>query len=225
MVLTTAMSASAYAFDQYGVTHRCTTPEPADQEVFVYVNGNFGGNCVALGPGFYPDGDFSVPYGVPNDSISSLKVGASVRARLFVDSWYGGAYYYFGGGHDYGVMPSGWNDQTSSIRVETNSRSPVCNDLQVGEFALFRGANFTDDCVVLTYANTELYYTPDRMGIANDTVSSVNGGPRTSDCLHLFWDQYDGGPGFTVRSGTVISDLTPYGWNDQTSSLGSSTCQ
>src|SRR4029077_10116089 len=128
--------------------------------------------------------------GLPNDSISSLKVGAQVRARLFSDIVYGGNYYIFPGFGFYSTMPPGWNDATTSIRVENNARSATCSDLQPGEFALFRDANYGSDCVVLYYTHSYDYLQPINMGIANDAVSSVNAGPRYPAQTGPYTDQY-----------------------------------
>jgi hypothetical protein len=231
-ILSSAASASAYAqaldtqVDVVKTYHACTTVEPAANEVYVYTNGNFGGTCAALYGGFYPNsGTGTGGFGLPNDSISSLKVGSSVRARLFADGIYGGSWFWFGGFGDYAVMPSGWNDVTSSIRVESNDRSTTCNDLQPGEFALFRDANFGSDCVVLHYSR--YYVTPSDMGIANDSVSSVYGGPQapavcpdgTAGIYYvvLYSDATFGGNRFNVFSGTSNSYLSSF--NDVTSSI------
>jgi hypothetical protein len=186
LAISGAISASAYAQTAESTAlntfHACTTTDPASNEVFIFSNGNFGGTCAALGLGLYPysgtthaswpnDGRF----GLPNDSISSLKVGSAVRARLFSDGMYGGNFTWFSGFGAFASMPSGWNDVTSSIRVEDNTRSPTCNDLRSGEFALFREPNFIGECIVLPYGAWRSQ--PENLGIANDSVSSINGGP------------------------------------------------
>ena len=52
---------------------------PAETEIFVYADANFAGKCVKLGKIGYqlPNMD---KFGIPNDSISSIKVGSKVRA-------------------------------------------------------------------------------------------------------------------------------------------------
>jgi hypothetical protein len=57
------------------------------------------------------------------------------------------------------------------MRVEPANRSEVCNDLQDGEFAVFRDSNFQGDCVVLP--GDGQFENADVMGIANDSISSV----------------------------------------------------
>jgi hypothetical protein len=177
-VLTLAVSAAAYAqVDQIKESHDCVGSMPGMNEVFIFTDASFGGTCKALSEGFYPNPSPLMPgsFGLPNDSISSIKVGGAVRARLFQAIVYGGNFVTIGAFSQLATMPSGWNEVVSSIRIESASRSSICDDLRPGEFALFRDSNFTGDCVVLFY--THFYAVPIAMGIANDSVTSVRPGP------------------------------------------------
>jgi hypothetical protein len=219
-----SLSASAQTPDQVQTWQSCGgLVDPPSNQVFVYTDINFGGTCAALVAGFYPNSGIGPgTFGLPNDSISSLKVGSAVRARLFVDGVYGGTYFWFGGTGAYATLPTGWNDATSSIRVEINSRSTTCNDLQPGEYALFQDPNYGGDCVVLQYAHS--YPEPVNMGIANDSVSSVNPGPGmacptdgTSAVLFLHAsNNYQGSYATANSGGSPISFLSSL--NDQASS-------
>lgn len=63
----------------------CKSANPADNEVFLYSDANFGGTCVRLekvGSNF-PDTGRA---GIGNDTISSLKVGNGVRALVCADN-------------------------------------------------------------------------------------------------------------------------------------------
>lgn len=141
--------------------------EPGPQEVLVYRNGNFGGSCASLSPGFYP---YAANFLVGNDAISSIKVGSQVRARVFKNSVYGGDWNAYAPDTRAGALGS-FNDKISSIRVELASRSQLCDDLRDGEIALFENSHERGDCVVLpadeSYANAE------SMGIENDSISSM----------------------------------------------------
>lgn len=225
LVLVTAMSLSASA--QVTQYHACSGSNPSNYEVYIYVDGNFGGACAALNVGFYPNsGTGYGGFGLPNDSISSFKVGANVYLRVFSDGGYGG---------DWGGWPSGnwgvitaFNDEVSSIRVQDNSRSETCDDLRPEEFALFRDANYANDCVVLQYFTN--YPTPATMGIANDSISAVLGGPEiAAPCppnssgiwsVSLWQNSWYGGSGFSIGSGTNVSYLSSF--NDQASSITTS---
>lgn len=52
---------------------------PADTEIFVYSDPNFSGNCVKISKIGYQTPNMD-NFGIPNDSISSIKVGSKVRA-------------------------------------------------------------------------------------------------------------------------------------------------
>src|SRR4051812_29560391 len=114
-----SLSASAAPDDLQTATTNCNgISEPPSDQVWVYTGPGYSGTCAALIAGFYPNSTGGLGgFGLPNDTISSLKVGSGVRARLFTDALYGGSYFWFGGVGDYATMPSGWNDVASSIRV------------------------------------------------------------------------------------------------------------
>ncbi len=52
---------------------------PSDTEIFVYSDANFAGNCVKISKIGYQSPNMD-KFGIPNDSISSIKVGSNVRA-------------------------------------------------------------------------------------------------------------------------------------------------
>jgi len=54
---------------------------PADTEIFVYADADFEGTCVKISKigSQYPNMD---KFGIPNDSISSIKVGSKVRVEV-----------------------------------------------------------------------------------------------------------------------------------------------
>jgi hypothetical protein len=153
----------------YGNNDRCAR-NPFPLEVIVFEDPNFTGRCAILLPGFYPR-DFQLM--VRNDSISSIKVGQLVRARVFKDSEYNGPFTFFYASSSTPRLTSDWNDAISSIRVEPASRHPECDDVAEGEIGLYRDENFSGDCVVLRGDGTDSYATAAQMGIANDSISSI----------------------------------------------------
>jgi len=216
-----------------------TTPD-AD-EVFLWSDGNFMGQCAALRvglfPWFEPAADFDGTgrdrgsFGLPNDSLSSLKVGSDVRVRLFSDAIYSGSQLTKGPG-SYPLIDSGWNDVVSSLRVEDNSRSINCDDLLDGEFAVFGDANFAGDCVVLRYGRDYTTYL-EYLGIATDSISSVNSGNgwlghmscagsgSLIAAINLF-DTVDGtGSSYSLNPPASPANLTSNGFNDVVSSIKS----
>jgi hypothetical protein len=125
MVLASAVSTSAYAqVDVVMTYHNCTGSDPGPNEVYIYTNPNFGGTCAALYQGFYPNpGTGTGGFGLPNDSISSLKMGFGLRARVFVDVVYGGNFEFFSAAQVPNLAPYAFDNTISSIRVENNARS------------------------------------------------------------------------------------------------------
>ncbi|MCY7348444.1 MAG: hypothetical protein LH614_19800 [Pyrinomonadaceae bacterium] len=94
----------------------CKSADPSDNEVFIYLDINFGGTCVRLekvGSNF-PKAD---TLGLPNDSISSIKVGNGVRALVCIDYDYkGDCQSHLQNWSDLSNTVVG-NDQISSIKV------------------------------------------------------------------------------------------------------------
>jgi hypothetical protein len=221
--------APASAFAQVATFHACGAG-PASNEVYIYQNASFGGTCAALYVGFYANpGTGTGEFGIGNDDVSSIKVGSGVNARAFADIEYGSSFTDFTGGTSDATMPTGWDNSISSIRVTLSSRSLSCNDLVLGEFAIFGDINFGGDCVVLHYNTT--YNTPDDFGFANDSISSVSGGPGNGcppdfgpgQSMRLFSDINEGGSSLTIFSGTSVSDLRTDSFNDLTSSISTIT--
>jgi len=212
-------------------TADCSTDpdgKPDPYTVWVYKDAPFGGQCKILLPGFYPG---SANFGIGNDSMSAIKIGAGVRARLFEHSGYRGASIAVTSDVSYlGNIPT-WNDVVSSLRVELADRKQNCSDVRSGEMALFVHASYQGDCVVLpvktwtglprTYANS------DAMGIANDSISSIM---YRSDFnrMAFFWDANldpNHAACYTAYPNQYISALpSSYGQiigpNDQISSIG-----
>ncbi len=234
LTLTVSRQASA----QFSEWHNCQTPtstaSPASNEVYVYADGNYGGQCAAMYIGFYPyAGNQPGGFGVPNDSISSYKIGFLARMRAFADGPFQGSSIILSSSSP--VMPTGWNDVISSIRVEDGSRSVNCNDLRAGEFALFTGANLTGDCVVYKYPTIDggsvSFQDPAHMGIANDYIKSVNGGPQISSpqcygypflgSISLFQNSNFSGTNVLYWNNNRYNDLG--GFDNATSSFRAST--
>jgi hypothetical protein len=101
---------------------------PGPDQVIVYQHRAFGGKCKTMGIGRYPNPSFFSP--VPNDSISSLKVGSNVRVHVFERRNFNGQVALFEGGssHDaafpnaspFSLGPN-VNDTASSIIVQEAS--------------------------------------------------------------------------------------------------------
>ncbi|MEJ5312349.1 MAG: Ig-like domain-containing protein [Anaerolineae bacterium] len=106
--------------------YNCSPPPPscnptADQ-VALYVDANYSGNCVVKNIGQYSNPS---AIGLPNDSISSIKVGGNVRAILCRDDNYGGVCETFYGDDPDLSNNSIGNDQVSSAKVEQRASLPA----------------------------------------------------------------------------------------------------
>jgi hypothetical protein len=229
--MATSRPASAQPIPDSVTWHVCTGASPPANEVYVYANTNFGGACAGLSIGFYQmAGNFVTGFGLADNTISSMKVGTAARARVFNGSGFTSNWTHIGAGQSLATMPSGWDNAISSIRVENAARSTVCSDLVQGEFALFREASFTGDCVVLRYGYR--YLDQGQTGIANDSVTSVNAGPALPGCtapytglwqVCLYVNPSNQGTVRCFTSGRSDATLVDNGINEQTSSVSTGT--
>lgn len=101
---------------------QCANP-PGPYQITVWRNGNFEGDCKTLEIGRYPNSSFLSP--VPNDQISSIKVGSKVRAHLFEHADFKGHVALYEAGSSHNVSASGFaglgpgvNEKTTSIIVQ-----------------------------------------------------------------------------------------------------------
>jgi len=106
--------------------YNCSPPPPsctpnADQ-VALFVDANYSGQCVVKGIGEYSNPD---AIGLPNDSISSLKVGSSVRAVLCEHDGFQGTCETFTGNDPSLVDNRIGNDRVSSVKVERRNAPPL----------------------------------------------------------------------------------------------------
>jgi hypothetical protein len=60
---------------------------PGAHQVSVFASPGYGGGCVNIPTGQYAD---AISAGIPNDWVSSLKVGSRVEAKLYLDTPFGG---------------------------------------------------------------------------------------------------------------------------------------
>lgn len=92
------------------------TCNPGADQVAVFVDANYGGQCVTKGVGEYSNPS---SIGMPNDAISSVRVGANVKAILCKDDNYaGGCEEFTGDDANLGDNSIG-DEQVSSMKVQT----------------------------------------------------------------------------------------------------------
>jgi hypothetical protein len=111
-----------------GPTSAEVCADPFAFQVTIYVGGNFdtGQDCNVLGIGDYAN---AAATGIPDNSMSSIKVGSGVMAITFWNNDYGGASFtYVSGNHptfNSGFGGLGDNDTVSSMIVEAKPGEPV----------------------------------------------------------------------------------------------------
>jgi len=95
---------------------------PGANQIALFVDGDYRGQCVVKGVGQYPNPS---AIGLPNDQISSIKVGSDVRATLCQDDNYQGVCEVFLGDDPNLTDNSIGNDTVSSVKVESRTTIPL----------------------------------------------------------------------------------------------------
>lgn len=167
------------------------TPDcnPNADQIALYVDANYGGQCTTKGVG-----DYTNPgaIGLPNDAISSIKVGGNVKATLCRDDNYGGVCEVFTT-DDANLGDNGLGDnQVSSVKVESRGCTAAADQI-----ALFADTSFGGACVTLGPGD---YPNPGTLGaVGNDNAESVKVGGNVQAIL-CEYDNYQG------QCDTLLSD-------------------
>jgi len=147
---------------------------PGADQIALFVDANYSGQCVTKGIGSYSN---PAALGLPNDSISSIKVGSNVKATLCRDDNYSGTCESFTD-NDGDLTDSGiGNDQVSSAKVE--SRGGACAP-SADQIALFVDANYSGQCVIKGVGS---YSNPSAIALPNDSISSIKVGSNVKATL------------------------------------------
>lgn len=161
-----------------------TTPASADvgcfpnsDQVALFTSYSYSDSCVLRNIG-----EYATPWdiGLPNDSISSVRVGSNVRVVLYEHNGYLGRSEVFGA--DISNIRGSYvgDDMVSSLRVESRAGSAACTP-GAEQVALFTGPQYSGSCVV---RNTGTYSTPGAIGLPNDSISSVRVGGNARAILY-----------------------------------------
>ena len=182
---------------------------PGPNQVSIFVDSNFGGACVTLGVADYAN---SNEFGLPNDSVSSIRVGSAAQAFLCRDANFGGTCQTVTSDlASLSNQPIG-NDQISSLRVQARG-SPTSCVPGASQASFFVDANFMGACVTLDIAD---YPNSPAIGLDNDSISSIRVG--TAAQAFVCRDDNFGGTCQTVTADLSELSNQPIG-NDQISSL------
>ena len=129
---------------------------PGSSQVSLYVDANYGGQCVTKDIGNYSNPS---AIGLPNDSISSIRVGGSVQAVLCGNDDYGGTCETFTGDDSNLSDNSIGDNQVSSAQVQIRSGTT--------ETRLYDNTNYGGSSAYVT--STGLY----SAGSFNDMAESI----------------------------------------------------
>src|SRR6266436_5597219 len=105
---------------------------PGPQQVALFTDANFAGDCRSLPVGDYPT---ATSTGLPNDSVSSVRVGSGAQVRVCSDEYFAGTCVLLTANAPYlGNLPIG-NDHLTSAKVRPLGASdspqdfdPRCSD-------------------------------------------------------------------------------------------------
>ena len=156
---------------------------PNADQIALFVGANYNGQCIVRDVGQYPNPG---AVGLPNDSISSIRVGSNVQGILCQHDNYEGICETFAGDDPDLSDNSIGNDQASSVQVE--QRSSPC-DPTAGQVALYADTGYDGDCVTLDIGD---YPNPGYLGsLGNDSAESIKVGSNVQAtlCEH---DDYQG---------------------------------
>ncbi len=164
---------------------------PGASQVSFFTNADFLGDCVVKNVGDYAS---SGAIGLPNDSISSVRVGANAQTVVCKDNNFQGDCILLTG--DVGFLNNDrvGNDQVSSAKVQARGFSACQPGSNQASF--FTNADFLGDCVVRNFGS---YASSGAIGLPNDSISSLRVGPNTQvvvckdndfkgDCIRLTSD-------------------------------------
>ena len=141
---------------------------PVAKEVVVFLDEGYAGKCAKLKIGTYPT---AALFKMPDNSITSFKVGSAVRVVLFQNKDFGGfSAAYANNISNLGYEPIG-NDTVSSIRVEMRP-STGCS-VRGNEIAVFEDENFEGECIIHNVGN---FSNALEIGLPDNFISSVKVG-------------------------------------------------
>ncbi len=171
---------------------------PDSDQVTLFADTGYGGNCVTLGIGDYPSPDRFGSVG--NDNAESIKVSSSVQALLYRDNDYqGGPDTITGDDGNLGDNPVGANN-LSSMKVQGRQCNPNADQI-----ALYANTGYGGACVVLGVGD---YPNPGTLGpVGNDNAESIKVGGNVQGILYEH-DNYGG------RSETFMGDDDNLGNNN-----------
>jgi hypothetical protein len=139
---------------------------PGDRQVAFFVDAQYSGKCVALAAGDYPTAG---SIGLPNDSISSIRLGAAAQVYACRDDYYQGPCELITASTANLTGSKVGNDAISSVKVQPSGMPAGCVPI-LNQVAFFIDSNFSGGCVL---RGPGAYPTAQAIGLPNDSVSSL----------------------------------------------------
>lgn len=183
---------------------------PNNNQIALFEHINYGGQCVLKDVGNYRN---ALEIGLPDNLVSSVKVGARLRLVLYRDNDFGGVTgTYLANDSSFGGDPIG-NDTVSSIRVDVKMNpNGICKP-KPNQIALFEHINYGGRCVVKEIGD---YPNDLAVGLPENLVTSIKVGAAVWAVLYD-GQNFTGGTATVLSSDPNLSD-TPIG-HDSMSSL------
>jgi hypothetical protein len=142
--------------------------EPGANQAAFFKDANFGNSCVVRDIGDYPN---SGAIGLPNDSISSVKLGSNTQVVLCKDNNFQGDCILLKSSQSFVNDNRVGNDQTSSVKVQPlGFASCMPSSTQV---SFYVNADFLGTCVVKDVGD---YPNSGAIGLPNDSISAIRVG-------------------------------------------------
>jgi hypothetical protein len=174
------------------------TCTPASSQAALFVGKNFMGQCVVLNGGTYNDPS---SMNIPNDSVSSVKVGANAKLELCRDSGLSNTCQWFSSDNsDLSTTSIGAAQASSAQVVDLSQYVTLCSSVQLQGNCKSFGPGTVPDLSVY--------------GLSSNVVSI-----HVSSSVTLFLNDgtnLSGQPGIFNND---VMDLTPNGWNSRAKSL------
>ena len=183
---------------------------PNNNQIALFEHINYGGQCVLKDVGNYRN---ALEIGLPDNIVSSVKVGARLRLVLYRDNDFGGVTgTYLANDNSFGGDPIG-NDTVSSMRVDVKMSPTAKCKPKPNQVALFEHVNYGGRCVLKEIGE---YPNDLAVGLPENLVTSIKVG---ADVWAVLYDglNFGGGTATVLVSDPNLSD-TPIG-HDSMSSL------
>ena len=139
--------------------------EPGADQAAFFKDANFSGSCSVRGIGDYAN---AAATGLPNDLISSVKLGANVQVVLCKDVNFGGDCILLTASQSFVNDNRVGNDNTSSLKVQPLGFAQCAPN--ANEVSFFTNADFLGSCVVKEFGD---YANSGAIGLPNDLISAI----------------------------------------------------